>query len=880
MQLTSNNFFRFVVMALAALMLLSVGAMAQSAPVEWQGFINTLPGPANFVGEWTVNNRKVTVTNTTVLKQERAKIEVGAYVEVKGTAPAGATTTIAATSIQVKYRAGVGVPVEIKGTVESLPTMTGRIGEWKISGKLIKVTSSTRLVTTGNGQFAIGSMVEGTGLQMADGTITATLLVLKPETPPVLPVKFSGVIEKLPTAEGRIGEWTISGRKVGVNAQTEIVSDKAPVAVGTHVDVEGTLSQGMILATKIETKPTPPAPPMRVIFRGKIEKLPMTTGLVGDWTVSGRTVTVSAQTVIKPNVAAAKVGLLVVVYGTSNGNGPVAASLLEIKSELESDPNYVHFFGTIKALPSAANLQGEWKVDDKTVVVSTTTKLIQDKANAIVGGFVEVEGLKQADGKINAAEVEVLRGNILGVVRYVGVIETLPTTTTKAGNWTVSKRTIVVSDKTEINEEKGKAVVGAHVLVVGNLRTDGVIEAIEIVVKTDSPVPAFFSFTGKIVSLPDGMAKPGAWKVGERVVHVTDKTRIHQERGRAIVDATVEVKGTLRADGSVDATSIEVKPAAPTPPQWVEFSGKVVSLPNSEKLVGDWKVDDKTVRVSPRTFIKRERETLKVGSMVKVKGVQAAGGVVEAAYIEVVPTATAADFESFPAVASVSASSYDTEVAPNSIAAAFGLNLARTTRGASTLPLPTELDGVCVTVDGIPAGLFFVSPGQINYLVPEGLQPGTAMVTVEINDEVIAQGELTIIENKPGFFTANASGSGAPAGALLRIASNGRQSYEPLARVEGNQVVAAPIKRNAGDALFLVLYGTGLAANLDDIEVTLNGTPARVLYAGAAPGFAGLNQLNLQLPENLPSGNLVISIKINDGDGTMLTGNAVTINVQ
>jgi uncharacterized protein (TIGR03437 family) len=266
--------------------------------------------------------------------------------------------------------------------------------------------------------------------------------------------------------------------------------------------------------------------------------------------------------------------------------------------------------------------------------------------------------------------------------------------------------------------------------------------------------------------------------------------------------------------------------------------------------------------------------------MVKVKGVQAAGGVVEAAYIEVVPTATAADFESFPAVASVSASSYDTEVAPNSIAAAFGLNLARTTRGASTLPLPTELDGVCVTVDGIPAGLFFVSPGQINYLVPEGLQPGTAMVTVEINDEVIAQGELTIIENKPGFFTANASGSGAPAGALLRIASNGRQSYEPLARVEGNQVVAAPIKRNAGDALFLVLYGTGLAANLDDIEVTLNGTPARVLYAGAAPGFAGLNQLNLQLPENLPSGNLVISIKINDGDGTMLTGNAVTINVQ
>ena len=149
-------------------------------------------------------------------------------------------------------------------------------------------------------------------------------------------------------------------------------------------------------------------------------------------------------------------------------------------------------------------------------------------------------------------------------------------------------------------------------------------------------------------------------------------------------------------------------------------------------------------------------------------------------------------------MASVSASSYDKEVAPNGIAAAFGLNLSRGTFGAGTLPLPTELGGVCVMVDGVPAGLFFVSPGQINYLVPAGLQAGTAMVTVEINDEVVAQGEINITENKPGFFTANAAGSGAPAGLLLRIASNGRQSYEPLARLEGDQIVAAPIQPQRG----------------------------------------------------------------------------------
>ncbi len=886
MQFRKPKFVALVALQLAATLLaLSASAFAQDRPVEWQGVINTLPATTNFVGEWTVNNRKVTVTDKTVIKTERGKIEVGAFVEVDGIAAAtSTTTTIAATLVEVKFRAG-SFPVEIKGTVESLPSTTGRIGDWKISGKLVKVTTNTRLVATQNQQFAVGSMVEGLGLQLADGSLSATLLVLKPETPPVQAIRFSGVIEKLPTTEGRIGDWTISGRKVTVNAATKVVSDKAAVAVGTLVDVEGTFAQGVITATNITTKPTPPAPPVRVIFKGKIETLPTTTGFIGDWKVSGRAVTVNATTKITPNAMAPKVGLEVEVHGTATGNGPVTAALINVKSELESNPNYVHFFGTIKALPGAANLQGEWNVDGRTVVVSERTKLIQEKANAIVGGFVEVEGLKQADGKIAAAEVEVLRGNIVGVVKFMGVVEALPTTANKVGEWTVSKRKVVVSDKTKINEEKKKAAVGAHVQVTGNLRSDGVIEAIEIEVKADPVVPTFFSFTGKIVTLPVTTAtnadnKIGDWKVGERTVHVTDKTRINQERGRAVVGATVEVKGTLRADGSVDATVIEVKPAAATPPQFVEFMGKVVTLPASEKLVGDWKVDDKTVRVSPRTLIKRERETLKVGSTVKVKGIQAEGGVVEAVYIEVVPSATASDFESFAPVVSVNATSYDKQVSPGGIAAAFGAGMSNSIKVASALPLPTDLNGVSVTIDGTPTQLFFVSPTQINYLVPAGLHAGVAQVTVELNDNVIAQGELNITENKPGLFTANASGSGVPAGLALRVKANGQYSYEPLARVEGGQVVAAAVVRRSDETLYLVLYGTGLQAALDDLEITIGGQTVRALYAGVAPGFVGLDQLNLALPANLPAGNVTISLKINDGDGNMLTANMVTITLQ
>ncbi|NOT62836.1 MAG: hypothetical protein HOP19_21720, partial [Acidobacteria bacterium] len=143
-----------------------------------------------------------------------------------------------------------------------------------------------------------------------------------------------------------------------------------------------------------------------------------------------------------------------------------------------------------------------------------------------------------------------------------------------------------------------------------------------------------------------------------------------------------------------------------------------------------------------------------------------------------------------------------------------------------------------------------------------------------------AQGELEITDNKPALFTANAAGTGVPAGVALRVKANGQQSYEPIARVEGGQIVAAALVRRSGESLYLVLYGAGLSASLDDLEITIGGQPVRALYAGVAPGFAGLDQLNLALPANLPAGNAAITVKINDGDGNMLTSNTVTITLQ
>lgn len=89
-----------------------------------------------------------------------------------------------------------------------------------------------------------------------------------------------------------------------------------------------------------------------------------------------------------------------------------------------------------------------------------------------------------------------------------------------------------------------------------------------------------------------------------------------------------------------------------------------------------------------------------------------------------------------PVVSSVlNAASYDAVVSPGCWVAIFGNNLAPTIAGASTAArLPTTLGGVSVTVGGLPAAMLYVSPTQINVLIPSEVAiPGSFVVPVVIN---------------------------------------------------------------------------------------------------------------------------------------------------
>jgi uncharacterized protein (TIGR03437 family) len=222
----------------------------------------------------------------------------------------------------------------------------------------------------------------------------------------------------------------------------------------------------------------------------------------------------------------------------------------------------------------------------------------------------------------------------------------------------------------------------------------------------------------------------------------------------------------------------------------------------------------------------------------------------------------AVDLAAARTVANVSAASYsNSALASESIAAAFGSNLATMDLAAATTPLPTTLAGTRVLVRDSArmerlAPLFFVSSGQVNYQIPPGTTSGAATVTVTSGNGSVSTGIVLIAPVAPGLFAANASGRDVAAAVVLRVKAGGSQQYEPVAQFDAaqNKFVAVPIDLGPEtDQVFLVLFGTGIKfrSSLSAVTCQIGGTSSEVLYAGEAPGFVGLDQVNVRLLRSL-----------------------------
>ena len=244
-----------------------------------------------------------------------------------------------------------------------------------------------------------------------------------------------------------------------------------------------------------------------------------------------------------------------------------------------------------------------------------------------------------------------------------------------------------------------------------------------------------------------------------------------------------------------------------------------------------------------------------------------------------------ADVNSFP-VTTVSAASYEkAAVTPGSVVSAFGTKLATTTTtatdidpGTPVIDLPTNLSGTTVQVNGQFAGLLFVSPQQVNFVIPTGTAQGTATVKITAGDGTESNGTVEVAQVSPAIFTLNANGQGVLAAEVVRVKANGTQVRETLAQRDPvtNQMVTKPIDLGPeGERVFLEIYLTGIRGAADDnadgnlnenVWVLVGGQSLTPSFAGRQPFFAGLDQINVELPRSLlGSGKINLSIHARTG---------------
>jgi uncharacterized protein (TIGR03437 family) len=217
------------------------------------------------------------------------------------------------------------------------------------------------------------------------------------------------------------------------------------------------------------------------------------------------------------------------------------------------------------------------------------------------------------------------------------------------------------------------------------------------------------------------------------------------------------------------------------------------------------------------------------------------------------------------------AASFGPRLAPGSLASLFGAGLADGLAIPLRLPLPASLGGLRVTVAGLTAPLLFVHPFQANLQLPFGLAPGTQLVEVTSLYGSV-RFDVTLDAAAPGIFLL-----GPSSGAVLNQDGVLNGPVQPATRGSVLQVFAT------GFGEVAPAVGTGaqvplfpLSRTVATVRATLDGQPATVLFAGLAPGFAGLYQVNVQIPAALAP-NAAAQLVIRTGEAE---SNAVPVAVQ
>jgi uncharacterized protein (TIGR03437 family) len=198
-------------------------------------------------------------------------------------------------------------------------------------------------------------------------------------------------------------------------------------------------------------------------------------------------------------------------------------------------------------------------------------------------------------------------------------------------------------------------------------------------------------------------------------------------------------------------------------------------------------------------------------------------------------------------------------LAANTLGTIYGANMAYSTAAITSgniqggvLPVVLGTSETEVFVNHYAANLYYVSPSQINFLVPPNMSAGAAVVQVTIDGLAGPAISLTLGAAAPGLFQLDLENAIATAadGSVLTPASPAQPGDIVTLYATGlGQVTPPAIYGQLPTAAAPLIAGANLSILLDGAAVD----PGAIEYAGVAPGFAGLYQINLTLPASTGS---------------------------
>jgi uncharacterized protein (TIGR03437 family) len=245
---------------------------------------------------------------------------------------------------------------------------------------------------------------------------------------------------------------------------------------------------------------------------------------------------------------------------------------------------------------------------------------------------------------------------------------------------------------------------------------------------------------------------------------------------------------------------------------------------------------------------------------------------IDAATVPIAPAAPTA-------LQTFSAASGGTTVAPDSFVSSQGLGLAGSTVVA-TIPYPVTLAGTTVSVRDAAGvlrlgALHFVSPTQVNIVMPAATAVGSSTLLVTAANGATASGTIPVARVAPGLFQLP---GGVAAATAIRVNADTSQSPVTVFQCPASGACTpTPISLATGP-IYLTLYATGVRNRTDlaGVRATIGGVDAPVLFAGAQGAFPALDQVNVQIPDSLRGrGTVNITLSV-EGQAA----NTVTIAVQ